>query len=200
MSQGHRLTVGQVFVRLSRHPGRHLVRRWNWKTGLISFGWRGGIFFAANLSAGLGAGLNALLAEACYRPVMSGFLSALTQAFRFATPGWLATVVVAIWLPILSHLIEFAVHSLHGTQRLGASIAASVMFTVISSMVELFAMRRGILVVGGKTGSLLQDLRMVPRLWPEFLAFCSEMIRPLRPQICRLAALGGHVRGLIYRV
>lgn len=167
---------------------------------MISFGWRGTIFFATNLSAGLGAGLNALLAEACYRPVMAGFLSALTQAFRFATPGWLSTLVVIVGLPILSHLIEFAVHSLRGTQRLGTSIAASLMFTALSSIVELFAMRRGILVVGEKSHSFLQDLRSMPRLLPEFLTFCFRMLQPLRLQICRFAAFGGYARGLLYRV
>src|SRR3974377_2321317 len=59
MIRQRRPTVSQVCIALGRHPGRYLVRRWNWKTGLISFGWRGTIFLMANLSAGAGAGLKA---------------------------------------------------------------------------------------------------------------------------------------------
>ncbi len=146
------LTVWEVFVAVGKNPARHLVRRWNWKTALLSLGWRGAIFMIANLSAGVGAGLHALLVEACYRPVLSGFLSALIQAFRYAAPKWLSTLVLTALLPALTHMIEIAAHSLCGTKRLGTSIVASIAFTAISSSAELLAMRRGLLVVGELAG------------------------------------------------
>ena len=153
----HDRTVRQVFIAIRRDPVRHLLRRWNWKTGLISLGWRGTIFLVANLSAGIKAGLGALLIEVCYRPLLSGYLSAVIQALRFANPGWLAAAVVAIVLPAISHLFELVVHSLCGTANLGTSIAASVAFTVVSSVVELVAMRNGLLLVGTRGESLRMD-------------------------------------------
>ncbi len=180
MIQGREPTVIEVCIAFTRHPCRYLIRCWNWKTGLISLGWRGSIFLTANLSAGVGAGLNALLVEACYRPVLSGFLSALTQAFRFATPGWLSTLVAVGFIPVLSHVVEFAVHSLCRTPRLGSGVAASLLFTVTSSILELFAMRRGILVVeGASSRSLLQDLRGMTRQLKECRSKVPQLLRGL---------------------
>ena len=45
-----------------------------------------------------------------------------------------------------------------------------VLFTIISTLFNLFAMRRGVLIVGEGRGSLLSDLRQLPRLIVLFLA------------------------------
>jgi hypothetical protein len=152
--------VIDVLASIHQDPVLHLIRNWNWKTGLISFGWRGTIFLAANMTAGIGAGFRALLIEACYRPAMSGWVSALTQAFRFAVPAWQANVVVAVVLPVLSHGVEFGIHRLCGTERVGTGVAFSMAFTVVSCIAELAAMRRGILVIGESSRPLSQDLQI----------------------------------------
>ncbi len=105
-----------------------------------------------------------MLAEACYRALTSGFYSALTQAFRFAQPVWAASAIPMILIPIIGDSCEFAVHGIRGTQRLVATVAASLVFTAISTLLELFAMRRGVLVMGQNSRSLVEDLKSFPNL------------------------------------
>jgi hypothetical protein len=65
-------------------------------------------------------------------------------------------------LPLVSHSIEFLVHYLHGTPKLGPSLIASVCFTALSTLFNLFAMRRGVLVVGRAESGLAADMQQIP--------------------------------------
>ena len=163
-------TVGQVVIGLVRHPIDRIVRRWNWKAAVLSSALRSSLFFSANLSAGLDAAYAAMLTEFVFRGITSGFYGGLTESFRHATPHWLASAAVMVILPICTHTTEFVVHWFRGTERLAASLTLSVAFTVISTLFNLFAMRRGVFIVGEGRGSLLADLRQMPRLIVMFLA------------------------------
>ena len=164
-------TVLQVFSSLIRDPWRHLVVRWNWKSGVTSALIRGAIFFTANLSAGLGAATGAMLTEFAYRTFLSGAYGSVTQALRKARPAWAAAVSAAVVLPICSHSVEFMVHWLRGTPKLAVSITASVSFSVISTLFNSYVMRRGVLVVGDDDGrTLASDMAMMPRMIGEFVA------------------------------
>ena len=153
-----------MLIGLVRHPIARIVRRWNWKSALLSSLFRATIFFTANLSAGLDAAYAAMLTELVFRGITSGFYGGLTQSFRHATPHWLASIAMMVLLPFCTHVSEFLVHWLRGTERLAESLTLSVAFTVISTLFNLFAMRRGVLIVGEGRGSLLADLRQIPRL------------------------------------
>jgi len=74
-----------------------------------------------------------------------------------------------ILLPLAGHTVEFAVHLLRGTAKLGASILASVCFTAVSTLFNPYAMRRGALVTGEGGQSLSTDVKMMPRLIVSFL-------------------------------
>jgi hypothetical protein len=163
-------TVGQVLIGLARHPIERIARRWNWKSALLSSLSRASLFFTANLGAGLDAAFAAMLTELVFRAATAGFYGGLTQSFRHATPHWLASLAVMVLLPICTHATEFLVHWGRGTERLAASLTLSVAFTVISTLFNLFAMRRGVLIVGEGRGSLLADLRQIPRLVVLFVA------------------------------
>jgi hypothetical protein len=130
---------------------------------------RGGIFFSVTLNAGVNAALGAMYAEFAYRSITAGFYGALTQNFRKAEPRWQASLVAGIGIPIFSHTIEFAIHSLRGTPNLRANILASVCFTVISTLFNLHAMREGVLVVGDNGGSIGSDMRSLPKTIFTFL-------------------------------
>ena len=164
-------TVGEVLAELARHPVQHLVRRWNWKSALTSAVIRGGIFFAANLSAGLRAAAGAMFVEFLFRTATTGFYGAMTQAFRRAEPAWLAAATAMVLLPVVSHSLEFLIHWARGTPNLARSIAASVIFTAISTLFNLYAMRRGVLIVGEERKTFWQDMRAMPRIVGSFLAF-----------------------------
>jgi hypothetical protein len=169
-----RRSVFHVLRELAQHPFEIVVRRWNWKSAVMSSILRALIFFCANLTAGLHAAFAALFTELTFRGVVSGFYGALTEAFRFAEPEWAAALVVMILLPLAGHSAEFAVHFLRGTAKLRAGMMASVCFTAISTVFNLYVMRRGALITGSGQQSLGSDMKRMPRLIAGFLA-CAPL-------------------------
>jgi hypothetical protein len=166
--------VGAVLADLVRHPVRHLVRRWNWKAAILSSATRATLFFVVNLPAGRHAAIQALLTELAYRAATSGFHAALTQAIGRAEPAWTATLAAMVVLPAVGHAGELLVHWARGTPRLGDSLIASIAFTAVSTAFHLFAMRRGVLIVGERRRPFLEDLRRLPGL---VVAFAVAVLR-----------------------
>ncbi len=158
-----------MLVLVLRHPWRYVARRWNYKSAAMSSLFRATLFFAVNLSAGLGAAAGAMAAEFGFRFATAGFYGALTQAFRRAEPERAATLAVMGLLPLVGHSLELALHWSRGTPRLADSIIASVLLTAFSTGFNLFAMRRGALIVGEGSRSLAQDLALMPALVASFL-------------------------------
>lgn len=150
---------------------------WNYKTAILSSLVRSAIFFATTIGAGLEAATGVMLAEFGFRFVTAGFYGALTQAFRRIEPPILGTLGAVLLLPALTHLGEFAVHSLRGTPNLTAALATSIAFTAVSTAFHLFAMRRGTLVVGAGQRPLAEDLRAMPRLLFLFVVALSRTCR-----------------------
>lgn len=155
--------------RLARHPIDGLVRRWNWKSALLSALVRAVLFLATNLTGGWRAAWAAFFTELVFRACTSGFYGAMTEAFVCVRPVWAAAVATMILLPVVSHAMELAVHVARGTPELARSIAASAVFTVVSTGYNLFAMRHGALLVGPGHASLVDDLRRTPRLIGAFV-------------------------------
>jgi hypothetical protein len=130
---------------------------------------RATIFFCTNLVSGWHAALGAMLAELMLRGTTSGFYGAITEAFSEARPAWAATAAAMVALPAVAHSLEFLVHWLRGTPKLGLSIGTSVIFTAFSTAFNLYAMRRGVLITSGKSRSLLHDLSSIPQLILSFV-------------------------------
>ena len=171
-----------MLLQLVRDPVGLLVRRWNWKSALLSSLFRAAIFFAANLAAGWRAAVAAMSIEFLYRGISAGIFGALTQAFRQAQPAWLAACTAMVLLPVASHSIEFAIHFARHTPKLITSIISSVIFTALSTLFNLYAMRRNVLIVGAEGGSLASDFRAIPRVLAGFLAAVPLAFwRRLRP-------------------
>jgi hypothetical protein len=162
--------VGEILTAMARSPGDQLLRRWNWKSALLSSLMRAGIFFSVNLFASFRAAVAALGTELVFRPLLSGFYGGLTESFRATSPSWTGTMVVIVILPLVNHIFELTIHWARGTQKLGASIAVSVLFSVLSGLFNIFAMRRNVLIVGEGRCPLLEDLRRVPVVLAAFLA------------------------------
>jgi hypothetical protein len=167
-------TVGGVIRWMLHHPWRAIGSRWNYKSAVLSAACRAILFFSTNLSAGLDAALGALAAEFALRLTTAGFYGAVTQAFRRARPECTAMFVAMVVLPTVSHSLEWLVHWLRGTPELLVSMAVSIAFTALSTSFNLFAMRRGVLVVGTDGRKLLDDLRAMPRLVGLFVAAAAR--------------------------
>ena len=165
----NRVTVRRVFLLLLGDPGEYLVRRWNWKSALLSSLMRATLFFATNLAAGLPAAIAAMKTELVFRGLTSGFYGALTEAFREAEPPWAAAVTVMLLLPVANHSLEFLFHWLRSTEKLLPSILASLIVTAFSTLFNFYVMRRGALIVGSGHHSLGKDLLRLPGLVLDFV-------------------------------
>jgi hypothetical protein len=182
------MTVCDVCADLMKHPVRGLVHRWHWKSATLSAVLRGALFFATNLSDGPRTATRAMFVETVLRVPLVGVLAAVTQAFGRAEPPWAAAVVAMVLLPGLAHIAEFVVHWAAGTPELGTSIAASIAMSALSTVFSLFAVRRGVMVVGDDAQSFRDDLKQLPPLVVEFvLAPARALGRVLR----RVSSRGG---------
>jgi hypothetical protein len=161
--------VREVIVEIARHPVKVLVRRWNWKTALLSTLLRGAIFFGSTVPEGLRPAAAALGRDVLFRVPLGGFYGAVGQAFSNATPAWASYVIVMVIVPAVAHVAEFLVHWTGGTPRLGTAITISIAFSAFSALFNLFLMRRGALLVAGAGEGFGTDLRRLPRLLGEFL-------------------------------
>lgn len=179
-------TVAGVLRDVGRRPLHYLVARWHWKAALLSATLRGALFFAASIRLGLAAAGDAVAIEIAYRAATTGFFAALTQAFRNARPEWAAMLAVTTGVPAASHGLQYIVHRLRGTPDLLPAMAASVGFTVVSTAFSLYAMRRGVLIVGDADRQpLTRDLVMLPKLFAAFVAAGTRLLwrtvtRPFR--------------------
>ena len=133
------------------------------------------MFFAATRSSGLDAARTALAVEFAYRVAGTGCFAALTQAFSRATPGWAATTIVIVAIPAAAHVLQYGVHRLAGTVELDRGMAASVAFTVVSAAFTLYAMRRGVFIVGDPgRRPFWRDLADMPGLVAGFVIAISR--------------------------
>jgi hypothetical protein len=167
-------TVWDVLHALVRHPFTHFVRGWNWKSAAVSSACRATLFFAVNLPAGFDASVRAMATELAFRAVASGSLGSATQAFRTVRPAASAMMAALVLIPAAGHLAEYTVHRLAGTARLRESIALSIGFSALTTSFNLFAMRRGALIVGDGGETLAKDMRRVPGLVVAFVRSIIE--------------------------
>ncbi|MEK7724393.1 MAG: hypothetical protein AAB336_08610 [Acidobacteriota bacterium] len=165
-------TVSGVFKHIFSHPIEMFVLRWNWKAALFSGVMRGSIYLITHIKHGWKAALGAMSVEFVFRVIVSGAFGSLVQAFHKATPTWLSALVVMFMLPVVTHTIEFTLHSLNGDQSKISAIIVSVSFSIISMMFNLFAMRRGTLLVKDENQQTLwQDIKQFPAIIGEFVAY-----------------------------
>lgn len=165
-------TVWSVFKYIFSHPIEILFWRWNWKAAVLSGIMRGSIYFFTHISLGLRAALGAMSVEFLFRVVNSGASASVSQSFRKADPKWLATFCIMVLMPTYSHTIEYALHTLNGDLNKNKSILFSIMFSAISAIFNLFAMRRGTLLVKDEDQkSFWHDLKRLPLIGIQFVSY-----------------------------
>jgi hypothetical protein len=135
--------------RLAADPVGQLVRRWNWKSALLSSLWRGQLFAARAarggwLPAGAAGGAEILLQGAA-----AGFSGAVAQAFHRVRPAWQGCGVAAALVLCIQHPLELVVHRMRGTPHWRGGVLVSMGFSVAAAAVNMGLMRRGFLIVGG---------------------------------------------------
>lgn len=181
--------LSAVVAYCARHPIDALVRRWNYKAAITSASARALLFLVTNASAGATAAVAAAATEFSYRAATSGFYGAITQHLGRVEPARIGWVAAMVCLPLAGHGGELLVHWWRGTPNLSASLVSSVCLTTLSTSFNLFAMRRGVLVVGvAGRRSLASDLRALPRL---ALAFAGALAIDAARGVVRIAHFAG---------
>jgi hypothetical protein len=125
--------------------------------------------------------LGAALAQFTFRFLFAGLGGAMIQAFRRVEPAWKALVTILLIVPVISHLLEFAVQIsfsyFSGTNDHYEGIVRSVCVSVLSALFSLFIMRRNVMIVGeAGSQSLLKDIIHMPMMVYDFLAFIPNEI------------------------
>lgn len=171
-------SIKDVFVHLLRHPIDTLVLRWNWKAAVLSAMLRAPIFFFTYLfkKDGLKLAIGAAIAQSIFRFIFGGVNGAIIQSFSKVEPAWHAILTVPLVLATLSHVIEFAVQSAYDSQTgvdgKNRALAVSIIVSAVSAVFNLFAMRRGALLVKDESQqSIWRDLKRMPWLALEFISF-----------------------------
>jgi hypothetical protein len=179
------ITVGDVFRSLISHPAQ-IITRWNWKAAMLGALLRASFYITVYKASkeNWRVAIGAALVEFSFRFFTSGASGALIQSFRRATPIWLATLIVTISLPTISHTVEYVTH--YAQERYFSSLippstnnsrqvafAVSVLFSALSAMFNLFIMRHGVLLVGAgeETKPFWSDVKRFPYLIVKFISF-----------------------------
>ena len=170
--------VFDVFKYIVRHPIEMLVLRWNWKAAVLSALLRAPIFFITYVfkKDGLKLAIGDAIAQSIFRFIFGGVNGAIIQSFSKVEPAWHAVLTVPLVLAAFSHLIEYVVQTLYdnqtGVNGKGKAIAVSIIISAISAIFNLFAMRRGALLVKDESEqSIWRDLKRMPWLALEFISF-----------------------------
>jgi hypothetical protein len=161
-----------------RHPLDSMIVRWNWKAAALSAILRASIYLGTYffLKRGMAEAIGVTLSLSVFRFLFGGVNGAIIQAFRRVRPAWHAVLTVPILLAAFSHVIEYIVltgyDAVFGTHGKTKAILASVVVSIISAIFNLFAMRRGVLIVKDETRqSFWRDLVRMPWLIFEFISF-----------------------------
>ena len=198
------IAVGDVFRNLARHPGQ-IITRWNWKSAFLGAIVRASFYFTvyqASKETWI-VTLTAVGVEIAFRFLTTGVAGAIVQSFRRATPEWLATAIISISLPTITHLIEFFTHYVQEkyyadifaaseNKARQKTFAISVLFSVVSAMFNLYLMRRGVLLVGAgeESQSLRNDFKKIPFMISEFIKILPLLLIRLVGERKVLQAVG----------
>jgi len=170
--------LSEITLYLFQHPLLAMIFRWNWKAAVLSSLLRTPIFLSTYLfqKQGIADAISVTLALAVFRVIFGGVNGAIIQAFRRVQPAWHAVLTVPIVLAAFSHVVEYAVLATYdavtGTQGKTKAILFSIIVSIISAVFNLFAMRRGALIVKDETmQSFWRDLIRMPWLIFEFISF-----------------------------
>ncbi|HUB01818.1 MAG TPA: hypothetical protein VL983_04000 [Terriglobales bacterium] len=145
------------------------VPLWNWKSALLSMIMRVPVFALATLRNGPDAVAGAILIETFVCALYAGFYAGVVQCLRNRKPVWLVATVIAVVLPALGQVIEYGVHTWHGTPHRTVAIIVSSVLSALSSLFNWYAMKQGTLLVGRERSSFASDLRRIPELIFRFI-------------------------------
>ena len=121
--------------------------------------------------------------------------SLVADRMQLLEPPWKAILSIMLLLPLISHffefLIQFAFAYVTSTQdHTDEAILRSISFSIVSALFTLFAMRRGLMIVGdSESKSLLSDISKLPVVIFYFIVFIPNEIAGMLRRGAYLGAL-----------
>ncbi len=159
-------------------PIANVLLRWNWKSAILSALLRSPIFFTAYLAQkqGLWIAFGAMCVQFVFRVIFGGINGSILQSYSKVLPAWQATITVPLALAVLSHAVEFGLQAgfdaATGSDGKRGAVMLSIGISMISALFNLFAMRRGVMLVKDeRSQSIWKDLAQMPKIAFEFLSF-----------------------------
>jgi hypothetical protein len=159
-----RVNVHATMAHVLTHPWLVFVTGWNWKTAVLSAICRAALWPAAIVGHAKEFSADSLRGfwiEFVFRLAIGGFWGSLLQAFCAARPAWLAGLYLGVLLPAIALCLEFLALQAGGARHAGTITVTSIAFSLISLLVNWGLMRKGMLLTGRGTPSLVTDLRRV---------------------------------------
>ena len=168
--------LSEITAYLLKHPLRGMILRGNWKAASLSALLRASIYLTAYFKHGFAEAVGVTLALSVFRFLFGVVNGAIIQSYRRVQPAWHAVLTVPLLLAAMSHVMEFIVltgyDAVFGTVGKKNAILISVVVSIISAIFNLFAMRRGALIVRDESmQSFWRDLVRMPWLIFEFISF-----------------------------
>ena len=169
--------LSEITAYLLKHPLRGMILRWNWKAASLSALLRASIYLFSYEKHGLAEAIGVTIALSVFRFLFGGVNGAIIQSYRRVQPAWHAVLTVPLLLAAMSHVMEFVVLTgydavMGTTGGKKNAILISVVVSIISAIFNLFAMRRGALIVRDESmQSFWRDLIRMPWLIFEFISF-----------------------------
>jgi len=143
-------------------PTRSLLRQalscWNWKCAILSAVMRSAVYLMAMSRKGFQGSLAVVLVEIAYATLTAGIYAGMHQRALDLRPRLLGNLVIAIGVPALSQILDWAVHRVTGAAVTGRATLAVCLFAGASALIHLYFMRRGAFLSGIGT-SLADDFR-----------------------------------------
>jgi hypothetical protein len=150
---------------------------------------RGPIFLVAGLRHGWRGAVAALFTETIFCALTAGFYGSIVQSLKDAEPPWLTALFLVGVMPVTFQALEYVLHWFGGTPHLRVAAIVSLVVSAISSLFNLYAMRRGTLLVGDEGATLGRDLCRLPLLLLRFFALVpSRLVSTARTRSAQLMA------------
>jgi hypothetical protein len=156
---------------LALHPAQTFYYSWNWKAALLSAMLRAPVFLFATLRQGPEAISVAVLAEAVYSAAISGCYGAFVQKVRNARPFWASGLLILVFLPGALLGFDYLLHLYTRMPNLRGGMVAAGTLSVLSSLFNWYLMSRDSLLVGKEGHSFASDLKRMPRMVIDFIAW-----------------------------
>jgi hypothetical protein len=99
-----------------------------------------------------------------YVTVTAGIYAGLQQRALSFRSRPLGNLIVVLGVPGLAQALDWLAHRASGTPAPGKATLAVCVFAIVSALFHLHVMRRGVFLTGHRGGSLIDDIRRMPRL------------------------------------